>query len=74
MSNHFFSSNRGVDGSKPTVITRATSSTTTDDMELRLADGASLTRKDVMIFLENLEKMFTTAPSVANGGTIFPPL
>ncbi len=74
MSNHFFSINRGVDGLKPADVTRATTSTTGDDIELRVADGASLTRKDVMIALEAFERVFETGKAIALGGTTFPPL
>lgn len=74
MSNHFFSSNRGKDGNKQTTITRNTASTSGDDLELRVADGASLTRKDVVIFLRLLENVFESGKAVALGGTDFPPL
>lgn len=74
MTNHFFSSNRGKDGTKQTSVTRATSSTAGDDLELRVADGASLTRKDVIIFLKLLENVFDSGKAVALGGTDFPPL
>lgn len=74
MTNHFFSINRGKDGFIPTDITRATSSTSGDDIELRLADGAALTRKDVVLALEAFERLFETGKAVALGGTTFPPL
>lgn len=74
MSNHFFSINRGVSGTKPSDVTRATTSTTGDDIELRVADGASLTRKDVLLALEAFERVFETGKAVALGGTAFPPL
>lgn len=74
MANHFFSINRGKSGTTPTDITRATTSTTGDDIELRVADGASLTRKDVRLALEAFERVFATGLSVNLGGTDFPPL
>lgn len=74
MSNHFFSINRGVLVMKANAVTRATTSTTGDDIELRVADGASLTRKDVLVALEAFKKVFESGNSVALGGTIFPPL
>lgn len=74
MSNHFFSINRGVSGMKPSDVTRATSSTSGDDIELRVADGASLTRKDVLLALEAFERVIETGRDVAGGGTTFPPL
>lgn len=74
MADHFFSSNRGVMHNKANAFTRATSTTSGDDLELRVADGASLTRKDVLLFLEGLELLFLDGKSVALGGTDFPPL
>lgn len=74
MANHFFSINRGVSELKADAVTRATSTTAGDDIELRVADGASLTRKDVLLALEAFEKVFKSGKNVALGGTIFPPL
>lgn len=74
MANHFFSANRGTLYGKANAITRATTSTTGDDLELRVADGASLTRKDVQLFVEALEILFANGGGVALGGTTFPPL
>lgn len=74
MANHFFSINRGKSGTTPTDITRATSSTSGDDIELRVADGASLTRKDVVLALEAFIRVIETGRDVAGGGTTFPPL
>lgn len=73
MSNHFYSINRGVDGFNINEIAQAATSTTGDDIELRVADGSSLTRKDVRIALEAFERLFATN-DVNNGGTNFPPL
>ena len=74
MSNHFVSINRGKDGFKFTDFTTGTSTTAGDDIELRIADvdgqGAALTRKDVKIALEAIERW------IEQGGlqTTFPPL
>lgn len=57
MANHFISGNRGKSFTKQADFTFDTSSTAGDDMELRIADGASLTRLDVVEFLEGLERM-----------------
>lgn len=73
MANHYFSINRGSEGFKASDITQATSSTSADDIELRVADGASLTRKDVIKALEAFERLFS-APGSAPGGTNFPDL
>lgn len=72
MANHFYSINRGKDGFLQSDITRATSSTTGDDIELRLADGASLTRLDVRKALDAFERLF--ASSVNAESNTFPPL
>lgn len=69
MSNHFVSINRGKDGFKNSDFTTGTSSTTGDDIELRVADGASLTRKDIVIALEAFERFFASTLN-----TTFPPL
>ena len=72
MSNHFFSGNHGLNQALNNYsITQATSSTSGDDMELRLADGVGLTRLDVLKFLERLESLFQSGGS-APGGTTFP--
>lgn len=60
MSNHYISINRGKDGLKPSDLTYDTSSTSGDDIELRIADGASLTRKDIIIALEAFERALTS--------------
>ena len=54
MANHFFSINRGTDSAKSAAITAATSTTSGDDIELRLADAAGLTKKDVDILVERV--------------------
>lgn len=56
MANHFVSINRGESGTTMSDFTTGSSSTTTDDIELRIADGASLTRKDVLLALEAFQR------------------
>lgn len=77
MSNHFFGLARGNDGFKPVQIVRGTSSTSTLDVELRVADvdqqSQPLTRKDVLLMIEALERLFQ-APGSSPDGTTFPPL
>lgn len=60
MANHYISINRGKDGLKPSDLTYDTSSTSGDDIELRIADGASLTRKDIILALEAFERALTS--------------
>lgn len=69
MTNHYISINRGKDGLKLSDLTLGTSSTAGDDIELRIADGASLTRKDIVVALEAFERTI-----VAKDRTTFPPL
>lgn len=73
MANHFFSINRGVEGFKKDDITRATSSTTGDDVELRVADAASLTRLDVVKACDAFKRLFE-AGGADPAGTTFPSL
>lgn len=69
MSNHFVSINRGKTGMVASDFTAGSSSTAGDDIEIRIADGASLTRKDVMLALEAFEIYFGNKDL-----TTFPPL
>lgn len=70
MSDHFIAINRGFDGFKLEDFTTGTSTSAAADIELRIADGASLTRKDVMIALEAFERYIENKDF--NAG--FPPL
>lgn len=69
MSNHFLSINRGKDGLKSSDVTTGSSSTAGDDVELRIADGASLKRLDVIKALEAFRR-FLENKNTSN----FPPL
>lgn len=69
MANHFVSINRGVSGTKYSDFTTDTSSTAGDDIELRIADGASLTRQDVQLALEAFERWLANPLQ-----TTFPPI
>ena len=72
MSNHFFSLNHGLaDTLNNASITQATSTTSADDIELRVADGVGLTRLDVLKALEKLEAFFQSG-NVAGVGPTFP--
>ena len=54
MSDHFVSLNRGQTGTKANDFTIG-ASTSGKDIELRIADGAGLTRKDITLALEAFE-------------------
>lgn len=73
MANHYYSINRGVEGFKKDDITRGTSSVSGDDIELRIADAASLTRLDVVKALNAFERLFS-AGGADPAGTTFPSL
>lgn len=67
MADHFISINRGIPGTKISDFTQATSSTTGDDLELRLADAIPWTK------LEVIEKLKKIQEALANNLiTIFP--
>lgn len=68
MADHFVSLNRGVSGEKSSDFTTGTSSTSTDSIELRVKDGASLTRKDVHLALEAFERFFQNAQQFSGAG------
>lgn len=75
MSNHFFSLNHGLANEQNQfAITQATTSTAGDDIELRLADGVSLTRLDVIKALDRLKRMFESGGDRVPGGSPFPVL
>jgi hypothetical protein len=72
MSNHFFGINHGQNRELNLYdIDQATSSTSGDDIELRIADGVGLTRVDVIKALRAFLLMFESGGS-APGGTTFP--
>ena len=73
MANHYYSLNRGEEGFTSSDFSMTTTGTSGDDIELRLADAASLTRKDVKNALEAFERLFE-APGSQPGGTNFPDL
>lgn len=68
MASHFVSLNRGVTGTKYSDFTTGTSSTGTDQIELRVLDGASLTKLDIIQALESFERFFENAQQVSAAG------
>lgn len=65
MADHFVSLNRGETGTKASDFTTGTSSAATDQIELRILDGASLTKKDVKLALKAFERFFEDPKQVA---------
>ena len=55
MAQHYIGFNRGLEGAKPSDFTTGTSTGNTD-MEFRYDDTKNLTRKDLMLFLEAVER------------------
>lgn len=62
MADHYMSLNRGEEGFKNVDFTTGTSSASTDKVELRVLDGAGLTRKDVVLILEAFKRKFESDP------------
>lgn len=58
MADHYVSINRGKEGFKLSDFTSGASATTADDIELRIADAANLTRKDVILALKAFERFY----------------
>jgi hypothetical protein len=69
MGNKFISSNRGKALTKQADFTFDTSSTAGDDLEIRIADGASLTRADVIRFCDGIKRIMQSGQL---GGMNFP--
>lgn len=68
MASHFVSFSRGVEGMKYSDFTSGTASAATNHFELRVLDGASLSKKDVVLALEAFERFFENAQQVSAAG------
>jgi hypothetical protein len=68
MADHFVSMNRGIDGFKASDFTTGTSSTAANQIELRVKDGASLSKLDVVKALEAFERFFEDPKLTASAG------
>lgn len=70
MASHYLGYNRGIRGTQDSDFTYGTSTGSTD-MELRIDDGKSITREDIIRFLESCERFLTSSnPHIT--GTKFP--
>lgn len=72
MSDHFIGINRGKDIFTPVNLVRGTSTGATD-VEVRMADAANLTRKDVIFALKGIIQLLEN-PGSAPDGTTYPSL
>jgi hypothetical protein len=70
MSNHFISLNRGQNGSSYSDFVTGTASTAGADVELRVADGASLTKNDLHLMLLAFERFFENAQQAGPAGFV----
>jgi hypothetical protein len=69
MSDHYIALNRGIEGfNQIDFITGTASTAGTNTIELRVADGANLTKKDVHNALKALGHFFENAQWVAPAG------
>jgi hypothetical protein len=68
MADHFVSLNRGEAGMTYSDFTTGTSTTAGDQIELRVKDAASLTKKDVQLALEAFERFFANSQQVVAAG------
>jgi hypothetical protein len=68
MASHYISTNRGKAGFQTSDFNSGTSSTSTDQIELRVLDGASLRHIDVILILEAFIRVFENAGQCATIG------
>jgi hypothetical protein len=68
MADHYVSLNRGVTGFKQNDFTTGIASTAADQIELRIKDGAFLTKKDALTALNAFRLFIETAPWCAAAG------
>lgn len=69
MADHYIALNRGVPGMKQNDFITGTASTAgTNQIELRIADGASLTKQDVVLALKAFERFLETMPWIKASG------
>lgn len=68
MADHFVSLARGVEGTKYSDFTTGTSSSATDLFELRILDGVTPTKVEVLKALEAFERFFENQQQVVTAG------
>ena len=68
MASHYLSLNRGKSGFASVDFTTGTSSASTDHVELRVLDGAGLTKLDLVSALEAFERFVNDPKRMATAG------
>lgn len=69
MADHYVALNRDITGEKYSDFLTGTSSTSgTNQIELRVQDGAGLSKKDVKLALKAFERFFENAQQVSQAG------
>ena len=68
MSSHYVSLTRGTEGSQYVDFTTGTSSAATDLFELRILDGVTPTKVEVLKAIEAFERFFENAQQVTTAG------
>ena len=69
MADHYVAINKGINGEAYVDFITGTSSTSgTNQIELRVQDGANLTKKDVHLALKAFQRFFENAQQVSVAG------
>jgi hypothetical protein len=71
MANHFVAINRGQNGFLFNDFVTGAASNAGSDVEIRVADGANLTRKDIDIAIEAFERFFENKDFTTSAGIVF---
>ena len=73
MADHYVALNQGVTGTKYSDFITGTASTAgTNQIELRIQDGTTISRKEVMLALEAFERFFENSQQVVAAGFNLP--
>ncbi len=71
MADHFVALNRGQQGFTPSDFTTGTSAAGGSTIEIRVPDGASMTRKDIITAILAFERFFENKDLTAAAGIVF---
>jgi hypothetical protein len=73
VADHYVALNQGVTGTKYSDFITGTATTAgTNQIELRIQDGTTITRKEVMLALEAFERFFENSQQVVTAGFNLP--